>query len=107
MKKVLLLVALALAAAPALAAGDGIHLKTLENGLQVIVKEDHSKPLAALRIYVKTGGAFEKEFLGCGISHYYEHLLSGGTTSKMAGSIDSSWRSEPPRFASGSKAMPP
>ncbi len=63
------------------AEGDGIHVRVLENGLRVVVKEDHSKPLAALRIYVRTGGAFEMEFLGCGISHYYEHLLSGGTTS--------------------------
>ena len=65
---------------PALGSGDGIHVKTLDNGLRVVVKEDHSKPLAALRIYVRTGGSYEGEFLGCGISHYYEHLLSGGAT---------------------------
>ncbi|MHC4341170.1 MAG: M16 family metallopeptidase, partial [Planctomycetota bacterium] len=67
--------------ASAFAADDGIHTRTLPNGLRVVVKEDHSKPLAALRIYVGTGGCFEGEYLGCGISHYYEHLLSGGTTS--------------------------
>jgi len=71
----------AVLASPAAAASDGIHVKTLDNGLRIVVKEDHSKPLAALRIYVGTGGALEMEFLGCGISHYYEHLLSGGTTS--------------------------
>ncbi len=81
MKKLLLALVLIPFLAPAARAeDDGIHVKTLSNGLRIVVKEDHSKPLAALRIYVKTGGAFEMEFLGCGISHYYEHLLSGGTT---------------------------
>ncbi len=82
MKALLVTISLSLLlATPLYAADDGIHTRTLANGLEVVVKEDHSKPLAALRIYVRTGGAFEKEFLGCGISHYYEHLLSGGTTS--------------------------
>jgi zinc protease len=60
--------------------GPGIHTRVLKNGLRVVVKEDHSKPLAALRIYVHTGGVMEMQYLGCGISHYYEHLLSGGST---------------------------
>jgi len=77
----LLFAILVLLAGPVAAGGDGIHVRTLENGLRIVVKEDHSKPLAALRIYVGTGGALEMDFLGCGISHYYEHLLSGGTTS--------------------------
>ncbi len=75
------LIVLILLAAPVTAADDGIYTRTLANGLRIVVKEDHSKPLAALRIYVRTGAVFEKEFLGCGISHYYEHLLSGGSTS--------------------------
>jgi len=71
-----------LAAQAFVAAGDaGIHTRVLDNGLRIVVKEDHSKPLAALRIYVHTGGVTEMDYLGCGISHYYEHLLSGGTTS--------------------------
>ncbi len=82
MKRSLLVLALLpLLGFSARAAGDGIHTRVLPNGLRIVVKEDHSKPLAALRIYVGTGGAFEMEYLGCGISHYYEHLLSGGTTS--------------------------
>lgn len=81
MKRLLSVPVLLLLAAPAaFAAGDGIHVRTLDNGLRVVVKEDHSKPLAALRVYVGTGGALEMEYLGTGISHYYEHLLSGGTT---------------------------
>jgi len=53
---------------------------TLPNGLQVIVEENHSSPLVAIRIYVKAGSIYEEEYTGAGISHYFEHLMSGGTT---------------------------
>jgi zinc protease len=37
--------------------------------------------VVAVRIYIKTtGGVWEAEYLGAGISHYCEHLISGGTT---------------------------
>lgn len=58
-----------------------ITLAALSNGLTVIVEENHSAPVATVRCYVKnTGGAFEGEYLGMGISHLVEHLVSGGTT---------------------------
>jgi zinc protease len=83
MRKTAILLTLALLASSSVAgpADEGIHTRVLKNGLRIVVKEDHSKPLAALRIYVHTGGVMEMEYLGCGISHYYEHLLSGGSTS--------------------------
>ncbi|MHC4579255.1 MAG: insulinase family protein, partial [Planctomycetota bacterium] len=83
MRKIALRIALSMLVCPAVAsaADEGIHTRVLQNGLRIVVKEDHSKPLAALRIYVHTGGVMEMEYLGCGISHYYEHLLSGGSTS--------------------------
>ena len=40
---------------------------TLENGLQVAIKENHTAPVAAIRIYVKTGSIYEQEYLGSGI----------------------------------------
>lgn len=52
----------------------------LDNGLQIILKENHMAPIAALRIYVKTGSMYEQEYLGSGISHYFEHLINGGST---------------------------
>ena len=52
----------------------------LENGLTVIVKENHTAPVAAVRFYVGTGSIYEEEFLGSGISHLFEHLLAGGAT---------------------------
>jgi len=53
---------------------------SLPNGLQIVMEEDHSSPLVAIRIYVKTGSIYEEEYTGAGISHYFEHLMSGGTT---------------------------
>jgi zinc protease len=54
---------------------------TLDNGLEVVLIEKHDTPMVAVYAYVKTGPIYEDEYLGCGISHYAEHLVSGGTTS--------------------------
>ena len=59
-----------------------IHHWTLDNGLEVMFWENHTVPIVDARIMIKTGSAFEGKYLGCGISHYLEHLVSGGTTSK-------------------------
>ncbi|MDP4283875.1 MAG: pitrilysin family protein [Bacteroidota bacterium] len=49
-------------------------LKTLSNGLQVLVIEDHSVPLATIEIAVKNGSFSESpEFNG--LSHLYEHMF--------------------------------
>ena len=55
----------------------------LGNGLTVIVKENHSAPIAAVRVHVKAGSIYEGEHLGAGLSHLFEHLLAGGTTSDL------------------------
>ncbi|HVY60845.1 MAG TPA: pitrilysin family protein, partial [Planctomycetota bacterium] len=67
--------ALALALAPA-----GVVRETLPNGLDVLVQERPGTATVAVRVYVKTGSINEDPFLGAGISHLYEHLLAGGTT---------------------------
>ena len=60
---------------------DGLTLAKMSNGLTVLVQENHVAPVATVRCYVKnTGGAFEGRWLGTGISHLVEHLVSGGTT---------------------------
>ncbi|HEY9363734.1 MAG TPA: pitrilysin family protein [Chitinophagaceae bacterium] len=49
-------------------------LKTLPNGLQVLVIEDHSVPLATIEIATKNGSYTESpEFNG--LSHLYEHMF--------------------------------
>lgn len=52
----------------------------LPNGLAVIVKENHTAPVAAVRIHVRAGSIYEQEYLGAGLSHIFEHLLAGGAT---------------------------
>jgi zinc protease len=53
----------------------------LNSGLTLLIKEHRSAPVAAVRMYVKTGSIYEQEYLGTGISHLFEHLLHGGSTS--------------------------
>ncbi len=52
----------------------------LENGMTAIVKENHTAPVAAVRLYVRAGSIYEGEYLGAGLSHLFEHLLAGGAT---------------------------
>jgi len=49
-------------------------LKTLPNGLQVLVIEDHSVPLATIEIAVKNGSFTESPDFN-GLSHLYEHMF--------------------------------
>ena len=53
----------------------------LENGLKVILKEDHSAPVAAVQVWVKTGSANET-IEEAGITHQIEHMIFKGTPSK-------------------------
>jgi zinc protease len=55
-------------------------LQVLPNGMQVVVKENHTAPVTAVRVYVRTGSITEQEYLGAGISHLFEHLINGGST---------------------------
>ncbi|MAT16161.1 MAG: hypothetical protein CMJ46_12935 [Planctomyces sp.] len=65
--------------------GQGATIAKLSNGMTVIVQENHASPLATVRCYVtNTGSAYEGEYLGAGISHLVEHLVSGGTTTKRS-----------------------
>ena len=62
---------------------DDVTLATLSNGLTVIVQENHVAPVATVRCYVKnTGGAFEGQYLGAGLSHVLEHVVAGGSTTR-------------------------
>ena len=60
---------------------ENVTLASLDNGLTVIVQENHTAPVATVRCYVKnTGSAFEGRYLGAGLSHVLEHVVSGGST---------------------------
>lgn len=55
---------------------------TLENGLDVVLVQDDFSPVISARTYVRAGSIDEGSLLGGGASHYLEHLVAGGTTSK-------------------------
>jgi zinc protease len=62
--------------------GLDVKHKILPNGMRIYVAENHNAPVFTMRVYVRAGSIYEGEFLGHGISHYLEHLVSGGTTHK-------------------------
>ena len=57
-----------------------IAQKTLPNGMELITKENHGNTGVGFYCFVKTGAVNEGAYLGKGISHYLEHLVSSGTT---------------------------
>ncbi|MDI6809456.1 MAG: pitrilysin family protein [Candidatus Eisenbacteria bacterium] len=63
--------------------GSPVELHKLDNGLTIILKEDHSRGLIALCGYVLGGARTEPPPLS-GLSHYYEHLIFRGGTEKQA-----------------------
>lgn len=82
---------------------DAVTLATLSNGLTVMVQENHVAPVATVRCFVKnTGSAFEGEYLGSGISHLVEHLVSGGSTTRRT---EKEIRDQIDRFGGASNAM--
>jgi zinc protease len=75
-----------LSAIPALPAG--VTLTTLENGLTIIVREDHSAPVVSAQAWAMTGSIHEDRWLGAGLSHVLEHMLFKGTTTRPGSRID-------------------
>ena len=55
----------------------------LKNGMTVLIRESHSSKAVSCRILVKAGSIYEGAKTGGGLSHYLEHVVSGGTTSKF------------------------
>jgi len=66
----------------------GVTLTTLENGLTIIVREDHSAPVVSAQAWAMTGSIHEGRWLGAGLSHVLEHMLFKGTTTRPGSRID-------------------
>src|SRR5437016_2578942 len=66
----------------------GTRLTTLENGLTVIVREDHSAPVVSAQAWCMSGSVHEGRWLGAGLSHVLEHMLFKGTTTRPGARID-------------------
>jgi zinc protease len=68
---------LVLAALPARAA-DAVVAATLDNGLRVLLLEDHRSPVAAFQVWYRVGS--RNEVRGrTGLAHFLEHMMFKGT----------------------------
>ena len=61
---------------------------TLDNGLKVIIREDHRNPIVVFSVFMASGSASEGEYSGSGISHLAEHMLLKGNKKYPVGSIE-------------------
>src|SRR5256714_15350258 len=66
----------------------GVRIVTLDNGLSVIIREDHSAPVVSAQAWSKTGSINEGNWIGAGLSHVLEHMLFKGTSTRPGSRID-------------------
>ncbi len=62
----------------------------LDNGLTVLVSEMPGSTMVSVYALVKAGSATEGKFLGTGVSHFLEHMVFKGTTTRVVGEISAS-----------------
>lgn len=67
---------------------DDVRFLTLDNGLQVIIREDKAAPVVSAQAWCRAGSIHEGRWLGAGLSHVLEHMLFKGTTNRGPGVID-------------------
>jgi zinc protease len=60
---------------------------TLDNGLKVVFQPKQSHPVVSVQAWIKSGSIHEDDHLGCGLSHFLEHMLFKGTRKRGPGDI--------------------
>ena len=55
----------------------------LKNGMTILIRESHASKVVSCQVLVKTGSIYEGPKMGGGLSHYLEHVVSGGTNSRL------------------------
>ncbi len=86
MKKIgVLMLLLLLAASPVLAGKTTFH--TLENGMEVILKENHAVRLISSVVVVRAGSKYEND-QNNGFTHLLEHMLFNGTETRTRKDIN-------------------
>ncbi|MDG4554745.1 MAG: pitrilysin family protein [Candidatus Competibacter sp.] len=73
-----------LSVAPAAFAAMPVHEFTLDNGLKILVREDHRAPVVVSQVWYKVGSSYEPSDL-TGISHLLEHMMFKGTPTTPGG----------------------
>jgi len=66
--------------------GIGVVKYQLENGLTVILEENHSASVVAVNVWVKVGSACEQDG-EYGLAHVHEHMVFKGTEKRGVGEI--------------------
>ena len=79
----LLSIFLLLGSQMALAAG-AVTEYQLENGLKLVVKEDHRAPVVISQVWYKVGASYENDGI-TGVSHVLEHMMFKGTDAHPPG----------------------
>ncbi len=64
----------------------GVTKFKLDNGLTVLLEENHSAPVVAVNVWVKVGSACEEDG-EYGIAHVHEHMVFKGTEKRGVGEI--------------------
>ncbi len=65
------------------------QVDSLDNGLKMILVENHGSPMIASVIFVESGSKYESEYEN-GITHFLEHLLFNGTANVTREELDAS-----------------
>ena len=65
---------------------DRVRKEVLDNGLTVLLLEDHTTPVVAFQMWVNVGSRYEEDDQA-GISHVFEHMLFKGTKTRGVGEI--------------------
>lgn len=68
----------------AVASSTEVQEFTMENGLKVLVKEDHRAPVVVSQVWYKVGGSYEHSGI-TGVSHVLEHMMFKGTKKHESG----------------------
>lgn len=52
----------------------------LQNGMTVLIRNRAESDVVSVQVFVRAGSLYEGKYLTGGLSHYLEHVLSGGST---------------------------
>ena len=72
---------------PAAFRKEDIKVHKLDNGLKILLLEDHTIPQVALYTYFRVGSRNERPGL-TGVSHFIEHMMFNGTKKIGPGEFD-------------------
>ena len=81
------MLSVASATAAPLPGGDQIVTRTLPNGMKLVVWPDHDVPSVAMYTWYRVGSRNERPGL-TGISHFFEHMMFKGTSTRPPGEFD-------------------